>query len=1018
MKGVRSASATVLLLAGLSGEAAAGQDPQQEYARDALAAVAAGDEELLEALARELPFRARLLVHELLWEAWRAGRGDERALGAARQLASAFRAAGAGDDLSLAVQAATELDEESRGAQRAFDRAFFAASEAAQRSGWSTTETHAREAVDHALAAGLPYLELRARRLLAEALLRRGASADFRAEMLPVLELERALELSLEALADLELLARAEAEGSLLRQAAAHLEEAERLARLTGDPLRAALLLSERGAVLANLGSHAAARELLDRALAALQESGSPEQRAHVLALLGALASGCGRYGEALERLSDAARAWAEAGDPAGDARARVQLAGVYSELGLTSDAEDALARALVLIGEHELGAERAPAFLARGLLQLDAGRPDEALATLDELLRTSETAAPLRAEAERHRGTAWLALDRPHEAEASFRRSLELWSADPLARAWCRTALGDALSLQGRSEAAEREYGLVLQETTGLSSLEGTWRARLGLGRVAEARGDPERALASYARALEEVEAIRGWLVAPALRARWLGNALELYRRAAWCSARTGALGEAFRTAEAAKARTLLELTAIRPGGTSAVEVDSGRVSDALRRLAEAESSLRLFERRSAELPRATAAAGSRAELEQGLAAARAAHEAARIELELADRRGALLLGLADAPSLERTQAALGEDELLLHYLVGPEGAALFAVRSSEARFVELGTNAVELGERIERILRPIELLRAGRIGLDTLGFDARAARELHELLLGPVRGEVESCRTLWIVPDGPLRRLPFGLLVPAREKRPVDPERLFAQYAGCRFLVEERAIGYLPSAGLLGAESAGPADEKNALLVVADPRPLPPGAPELSGSRAEAEAVAGRRADAMLLLGEAASEKRVKELLPRARRIHLATHGWLDDRRPAFSRLALAPDAGEDGWLFAYEIEPLPMREARVVLSACETLGAAGRGEGLLGLSRAFLQAGARSVVATAWAVDDQASAVLVEEYERALGRGEDAVSALRAAQVALLRGGGREGLLYVHPYFWAAFLHVGQR
>jgi CHAT domain-containing protein len=366
--------------------------------------------------------------------------------------------------------------------------------------------------------------------------------------------------------------------------------------------------------------------------------------------------------------------------------------------------------------------------------------------------------------------------------------------------------------------------------------------------------------------------------------------------------------------------------------------------------------------------------------------------------------------------------RAGLREEELLLEYLVGPEGCALIALCPAGARFVELAADEAGLAARIAELLDPIEELRSGRLDLATLGFDARAAEELHRLLLDPVRAELERCSRLWIVPDGPLRRLPFGLLVGAREKRPVDPARLFAQYEGCRFLVEERALAHLPSAGLIVAGArvgAAAGRDSSALdcLVLADPSPMPSGSVQLAWARAEARAVAdGSAGGVRLLLGPEASEQRFRELGPGARVLHLATHGQLDDRRPAFSRLALAPDEGQDGWLHAHEVEGLALGAERVVLSACETLGQAGNGEGLLGLSRAFLQAGARSVVAAAWPVDDQATAELMEHYRRALAAGETPIAALRTAQVALLRGPGREGMAYAHPYFWGAFQHLG--
>jgi CHAT domain-containing protein/tetratricopeptide (TPR) repeat protein len=995
------------------------QDPQAEFAREALAAIAAGDDVRLGELVHERPYRARVLGHELLWEALRAGAGDTRPLAAAQRLARALEEAPADDveiDVADVVARVRSLDAEERVRQRELDRAFFAATAALRGGDRSAVDREAGLAAEAAQELALPYLELRARRLQAEGLRN---EPGFRDALLSVLELERALGLWTEEALDLATLAEVEVLEGRLVEAAGRLERAESLARRTRDPERAVELVARRGLVLANLGRFEAARELLTAAHAHFESGARGAEVAEVATLLGELAGGAGRYEEALARFAEAVRAARAAGDARREARATLRLAGTCSELGLVTEAEDALGRALAVLREHELVPELEHGLLARGLVELDAGRPREALDTF-EALEPREGGGALYAEARRLSGAAHLLLGEAQAAEGAFRAALAAWSADPLKNAWARTGLGDALFLQGMRTEAEREYRTALEAAAGVSSLERGWRARVGLGRCAEAGGRNESALEHFTLAIEEIEALRDLLAAPALRARWLGNKLEPYQRGARLLARSGRLDEAYRWAEAAKARTLLEVAA-RPLAPQR-EIrgqDERRTSLARARLEAAESGARLLELQLGALPSTPASAGTREELVGRLRAARSEQASARLELELADPRGALLLGLSQAPGLGEAQAALRADERLLHYVIGGEFAALFVVSPYGARFVELGTDEGELQALVQRLLEPIERLRRGRLGLATLGFDVHAAEELERLLIKPVRAELAGCHTLWVVPEGPLRRLPFALLVRAREKRPVDPSRLFAQYAGCRFLIEDAAVGHLPSAGLLRASRPSGA-ETRACLVVADPEPRPRDALELARSATEARAVAAHLAPApvRLLLGSEAGEARVKQALAGARVAHFATHGLLDDRRPAYSRLALAPGEGEDGWLHAYEIEELSLAAERVVLAACETLGQAGRGEGLLGLARSFLQAGARSVVASAWAVDDQATAELMQHYLAALAGGEEPVAALRSAQVALLRGPGRPGLLYLHPYFWGAFQHVGAR
>jgi CHAT domain-containing protein len=177
-------------------------------------------------------------------------------------------------------------------------------------------------------------------------------------------------------------------------------------------------------------------------------------------------------------------------------------------------------------------------------------------------------------------------------------------------------------------------------------------------------------------------------------------------------------------------------------------------------------------------------------------------------------------------------------------------------------------------------------------------------------------------------------------------------------------------------------------------------------------------------------------ASKAEVKKLseantLAKARYVHFATHGLLDEQRPLSSALALTlvepPEEGRDnGLLQAWEIfEQVRLSADLVTLSACDTgLGAQIRGEGIVGLTRAFQYAGARSVLASLWSVaDDETAALMIHFYER-LSAGLNKDEALRAAQIASIRGGMSAGSRSGTPatsratraFFWAAFQVYG--
>jgi CHAT domain-containing protein len=179
--------------------------------------------------------------------------------------------------------------------------------------------------------------------------------------------------------------------------------------------------------------------------------------------------------------------------------------------------------------------------------------------------------------------------------------------------------------------------------------------------------------------------------------------------------------------------------------------------------------------------------------------------------------------------------------------------------------------------------------------------------------------------------------------------------------------------------------------------------------------------------RPDSDIYLDERATEERAKEVAGGTRYLHFASHGLLDERFPLNSGLALTiPDAmveGQDnGILQAWEIfERVRIDADLVVLSACETgLGKEMGGEGLIGLTRAFQYAGARSVLASLWSVADETTAELMKRFYRYLKAGRSKDTALRQAQLDLIRGavavrepdGQPTRIDTSHPFYWAAF------
>jgi CHAT domain-containing protein len=223
-------------------------------------------------------------------------------------------------------------------------------------------------------------------------------------------------------------------------------------------------------------------------------------------------------------------------------------------------------------------------------------------------------------------------------------------------------------------------------------------------------------------------------------------------------------------------------------------------------------------------------------------------------------------------------------------------------------------------------------------------------------------------------------------------------------------RLMVEDYSIATLPTSGVVDKPSAANRPRSELLAMAPQPQRLP-------HSAREVETLGALFRGPRLLVGTSATEHSFKTEALHHRVVHLATHGFFDRANPLFSGLELGRDGREDGRLQVYEILRLELGASLVTLSACQTALGSGEvsdvplGEEFVGLTRAFLSAGAGAVMASLWDVSDQATPALMEQfYSEARHRG--LADALAEAQRARLRAGGTTS----HPFYWAPFVLVG--
>ena len=177
-----------------------------------------------------------------------------------------------------------------------------------------------------------------------------------------------------------------------------------------------------------------------------------------------------------------------------------------------------------------------------------------------------------------------------------------------------------------------------------------------------------------------------------------------------------------------------------------------------------------------------------------------------------------------------------------------------------------------------------------------------------------------------------------------------------------------------------------------------------------DLKYAQAEAQNVAKVMPNSKALVRREASESAFKRYGEGFKYLHIASHGTFNADSPLSSALLLAKDAENDGTLTVGELYSMRLNADLVTLSACETgLGKIANGDDVVGLTRGFLYAGSRSIVASLWKVDDEATAYLMTRFYQSL-KGTSKREALRLAQIETRKK-------YPHPYYWAAFQLTGE-
>lgn len=705
------------------------------------------------------------------------------------------------------------------------------------------------------------------------------------------------------------------------------------------------LELSELGIDYRHLGRFTDAVAAYDSALKIGRQLGSPEAIARVEFNLATIRMATGEADEALTLLNDALGRVEQTGEVRGVAFVHGGLADLYFRAHAYKPAREHFEKALAINKVARLPYGQVQNLEGIGRVDLAEGRAKEALPVLRSALAIADS-APYGQE----RSTTRAALARASAAIGAGKQAL----------AWADQAVQIADSLGDPATQLE---------------------ARAARGVALEAAAD-KLASPEYLSAIDLLESWRGRLSLGDLRMGVADPHLDVYEGAIRDLLKRGRTEDAFRVAERARARLLLELMAER-------DVKDARRSreDTLRQLLRE----KFASREDAKGPAADAVDRDIDALTRALDSV---ERAARVR-----DAGAGVVYPAPATVAALKTGLLTPGRALLMFFWGERDVYGWWMTHDNLRGARLGS--------VDSLSAMVDFLR-GALSRPNAGLAWQpAARRAFERLVAPLSPSAEP--EVLVIADGPLAYTPIETLIRAGDTPWGSTNRfVYGPSASVLLALEHSSSSTHWERGVLAVGNPARPTAGRASFATASERSADSLLPDLPAAATEARNIASLLGgDA--LTGNDATLRHWLSLDPaRYRYLHFATHTLFNDEQPQRTALLMA-----DGRLDLDAVRRLRISSDLVTLSACETaLGRQLRGEGVIGFPHAFLEAGARGVVMSLWRVDDQVAARYMEEFYRELRAGRSPAEAMLSVRQRRISAGGSNA----HPSQWAPFVLVG--
>jgi CHAT domain-containing protein len=651
-------------------------------------------------------------------------------------------------------------------------------------------------------------------------------------------------------------------------------------------------------------------------------------------------------------------------------------------------------------------------------------------------------------AECHENMGRVYIAMGQYRVALQHLQRVLPVYESagNPGDAAQVRALIGQIYEQQGKVGPARASYLAASQTFRQVGNRLNEAAVRFALGRLEMRQGNYDAAEKYLKASIDNTEEIRRDLTSRVFAAAFSAGVQDRYEAYVECLLRKQKSKPsqdlevlAFQASEQAKARSLAELlrdtqTKLSAGADPQLAEQERSLKQSIRAKVDQTITLLANDYRKEDLD----------QLETSLTSLREQHQRVAERIHASTSNSDHL----EEPitySVQQVQDLILEDDqtMLLEYFLGQNASHVWAITHNGIKVFELPKAAVITGA-----VRKVYDILSTEPASDTDNRLNKATAELGQMVLGPLAGQLNASRVI-VVADGALNYIPFQLLpAPSGNREPVVANyevinapsasilgqlrqekqnrpastRVLAAFGDPVFASNYAQFKNSNSSELLALkpENAEPwrrawrdievnADSLDPSVI----QPLIYSKFELKNLRdiAGPESLVARGFDASRQVLENTD-------LSKYAILHFATHGVLNPRNPELSGFFLsmidADGQPQDGFITMQDVYSLHAPVDLVVLSACRTgLGKDVRGEGLIGLTRGFMHAGASSVVASLWGVDDEATAELMKHfYVNMLQKGMRPAAALRAAQNTL-----RQNPQWQSPHFWASFTLQGE-